>query len=47
MLFNGSLSSHRDGEKIRAFLSSFGVRAEEAGDFQLTDIGSILPLAER
>ena len=47
MLFNGSLSSHRDGEKIRAFLSSFGVCAEEAGDFQLTDIGSILPLAER
>ena len=47
MLFNGSLSSHRDGEKIRAFLSSFGVRAEEAGDFQLTDIGSILPLAEK
>ena len=47
MLFNGSLASHKDGEKIRAFLSSFGVRAEEAGDFQLTDIGSILPLAER
>ena len=36
-----------DGEKIRNFLSSFGVRAEEAGDFKLTDIGSILPLAER
>ena len=47
MLFNGSLASHKDSEKIRAFLSSFGVRAEEAGDFQLTDIGSILPLAER
>lgn len=47
MLFNGSLASHKDGEKIRAFLSSFGVRAEEAGDFQLTDIGSILPLAEK
>ena len=47
MLFNGSLSFHRDGEKIRAFLSSFGVRAEETGDFQLTDIGSILTLAER
>ena len=47
MLFNGSLASHRDGEKIRAFLSSFGVRAEEAGEFQLTDIGSILPLAEK
>ena len=47
MLFNGSLASHKDGEKIRTFLSSFGVRAEEAGDFQLTDIGSILPLAER
>lgn len=47
MLFNGSLAFHKDGEKIRTFLSSFGVRAEEAGDFQLTDIGSILPLAER
>ena len=47
MLFNGSLSSHGDGGKIRAFLSSFGVRAEEIGDFQLTDIGSILPLAEK
>ncbi len=47
MLFNGSLASHKDGEKIRAFLSSFGVRAEEAGDFPLTDIGSILPLAEK
>lgn len=47
MLFNGSLAFHKDGEKIRTFLSSFGVRAEETGDFQLTDIGSILPLAER
>ncbi len=47
MLFNGSLASHRDGEKIKAFLLSFGVRAEEAGVFQLTDIGSILPLAEK
>ena len=47
MLFNGTLSSHGDADRIRAFLSSFGVRAEEAGDFQLTDIGSILPLAER
>lgn len=47
MLFNGSLSSHRDAEKIRDFLLSFGVRVTEVGDFPLTDIGGILPLAEK
>lgn len=47
MLFNGDLSSHGDADRIRAFLSSFGVSAEETGHFPLTDIGGILPLAEK
>lgn len=47
MLFNGDLSSHGDADRIRAFLSSFGVSVEETGHFPLTDIGGILPLAEK
>ena len=47
MLFNGALASHGDADRIRAFLHSFGVRIEETGNFPLTDIGGILPLAEK
>lgn len=47
MLFNGDLSTHRDGEKIKAFLSAHGVSCVCVGEYPLTDIGGILPLAEK
>ncbi len=47
MLFNGDLASHRDAGEIESFLAKHGVRAESAGNFPLTDIGGILPLAEQ
>ncbi len=42
----GSLSSHRDGARIGAFLRAHGVRALELSGGRITDIGGILPLLE-
>ena len=42
----GSLSFHRDGEAIRAFLKKHGVRAVELTNGKITDIGGVLPLTE-
>ena len=42
----GSLSSHRDGALIAAFLQAHGVRALELSGGKITDIGGILPLME-
>lgn len=47
MLFNGSLAAHRDGEKIEAFLLSHGISCVCVGEQPLTDIGGILPLAQK
>lgn len=47
MLFNGSLDTHRDGERIKAFLSAHGISCVCVGEYPLTDIGGILPLAEK
>lgn len=46
LAFTGSLSSHPDGERIRAFLHSRGVEPLELTDGPLCDVGSILPLME-
>lgn len=43
---NGRLDTHRDGERIKAFLFKYGVRALELTDGRITDIGGILPLTE-
>ena len=43
---NGRLDTHRDGEKIKAFLKKHGVRALELTEGKITDIGGILPLTE-
>lgn len=40
----GKLSSHRDGEKIKAFAHRHGAAVTELTDGVLTDIGGILPL---
>lgn len=47
MLFNGSLTAHRDGERIEEFLSAHGIACICVGEYPLTDIGGILPLAEK
>ena len=42
--FCGSLSSHPDGNRIKAFLSERNVEAVELFEGELIDIGSILPV---
>ncbi|MBQ2157657.1 MAG: hypothetical protein II443_03710 [Oscillospiraceae bacterium] len=42
LIFNGSLETHPDGEKIRAFISGRGVKIWEASGLPLRDIGSII-----
>ena len=42
----GSLSSHRDGERIKAFLHRYGVSPVELTDGRIRDIGGVLPLTE-
>lgn len=42
----GSLSTHRDGKKIKEFLKKHNVRPLELTDGKITDIGGILPLTE-
>ncbi len=44
--FTGSLDSHRDGERIRAFLCAHGCTPVELAQGKLKDIGGILPLKE-
>ena len=44
MAFAGQLSSHPDGELIRAFLKSQGISAVELRKGPLLDVGGILPL---
>ena len=46
MAFSGALSSHPDGELIRAFLQKRGVRVLELRKGPLVDVGGILPLLE-
>lgn len=43
---NGSLNTHRDADRIAAFLKKYGVRAFSISDGPVTDIGGILPLTE-
>ncbi len=45
LAFTGSLLTHRDGGKIRRFLSCRGIEPVELDGGILTDIGGILPLA--
>lgn len=42
ILFHGSLSSHPDGARIRAFIGARGLDCLDFPDFPLTDIGSII-----
>lgn len=42
MIFNGSLSKHRDGLKIKSFIEDRGVKILELKDDDLEDCGSIL-----
>ena len=46
MAFTGELSSHPDGELIRAFLKSQGISAVELRKGPLLDVGGILPLLQ-
>ena len=43
----GSLAAHRDGDRIRAFAESHGVKIVELTNRKITDIGGILPLKVR
>lgn len=47
LYFTGKLSSHPDGETIRAFAGKRGVRVIEGASDVLLDIGGILPLTQR
>ncbi len=42
----GSLSFHRDGERIRAFCATHGVTTVELTDGRIVDTGGILPLKQ-
>lgn len=44
VFFFGSLDTHRDGEKIKAFLYKYGIAYECLFDGNLTDIGSAIPI---
>ena len=46
LAFTGELSSHPDGELIRAFLKSQGISAVELRKGPLLDVGGILPLLQ-
>jgi len=46
MVFTGSLSRYREGERVREFLGACGVRAIGLSDGPMVDIGGILPLME-
>ena len=43
----GSLTFHRNGDRIRAFAADHGVTIVELTDGRIMDIGGILPLKER
>ena len=43
----GSLSCHRDGERIRVFCAGHGVAIVELTDGRIVDVGSIIPLKEK
>lgn len=47
ILFNGKLTSHRDADKVKAFLLNHHVNYISFGDYPLTDIGGILPLIQK
>lgn len=47
LYFTGKLSSHPDGETIRAFAGKRGVQVVEGAANVLLDIGGILPLTQR
>ena len=47
LYFTGKLSSHPDGETIRAFAEQRGVHVVEGAASALLDIGGILPLTQR
>jgi len=46
LVFSGDLSAHPDFEAIEAFVTSRGVRLRYFPEFPLTDIGSIIEIAE-
>lgn len=47
LLFNGDLSTHTDFDKIKNFLYDNGVSYIDIKGKPLTDIGSIIPIAEK
>ena len=47
MLFNGDIKTHRNCDMIKGFLSNYGINPVSIGNYQLTDIGGILPLLEK
>ena len=46
MIFNGSLSSHRNAGEIVDFLERYSVGAVSCGAYPLTDVGGIIPLCD-
>ena len=46
LAINGSLRTHRDGERIAAFLKKHGIEPLELHSGQIADVGGILPLTE-
>lgn len=45
--FTGALSTHREGDRIKAFLAKYNMVALELTGGRLIDIGGILPLKEK
>lgn len=44
LAFTGRISSHKDSERIKNFLSKYNIKALELTDDALTDIGGIVPI---
>lgn len=47
LIFNGDISKHPDYRKIKEFLKKYKVECLCAGNYELSDIGSIIPLCEQ
>ncbi len=46
LCFNGDLSTHPNCEDIKSFARNYGVYTENLGQYELCDIGGILPVLE-
>ncbi|MCR5636802.1 MAG: hypothetical protein K6F76_06485 [Clostridiales bacterium] len=46
LCFNGDLSTHPNYEDIKSFTRNYGVYTENLGQYELYDIGGILPVLE-